>query len=174
MPSRARRRKESARVMARERGVSYPGPMPCSLHAARGTRTEPIQERACVGTVRRGRVHPRRCLGPCLPNALPLPQGRVRTTVDQRPMRKNWRPALRSWGPRLLVGSGCLACTSAAAPRPAELTERTLFANLLDVEVLDAQSDPLKTHRPEIVDCNDIVGWYTEGDGIEVDTGHCN
>lgn len=39
---------------------------------------------------------------------------------------------------------------------------------------LAADDDPLEGHRPATVDCNDLVGWYLEGDALEIDTGACN
>lgn len=55
-----------------------------------------------------------------------------------------------------------------------ELPEESVLASLLATEVVDAEHDPLRDHRPTTVDCNNILGWYQENDGIEVNTGHCN
>jgi len=37
-----------------------------------------------------------------------------------------------------------------------------------------ATPDPLEAHRPSLVECSPIAGWYPEDDALEVDTGRCN
>lgn len=78
-------------------------------------------------------------------------------------------------GGGVLLSSALLpSCAAGQDAQPLELRERSILAALLAMEVVADEDDPLKEHRPETVDCNNLVGWYTENDGLEVDTGHCN
>jgi hypothetical protein len=66
---------------------------------------------------------------------------------------------------------GCASDTRQIVP---EVSERSLLTAFAKIQVVEASDDPLVDHRPQTVDCNDLVGWYAEDEGIEVDTGDCN
>jgi hypothetical protein len=67
-----------------------------------------------------------------------------------------------------------LSCSTEPEPTGPVLRERTVLAPLLAVVPVAAERDPLSEHRPATVECNDIVGFYVENGGIEVNTGKCN
>lgn len=50
---------------------------------------------------------------------------------------------------------------------------RVIFP-LEELTFVEATDDPFADHRPETVTCSEVGGWYSEGDGIEIDTARCN
>lgn len=51
---------------------------------------------------------------------------------------------------------------------------RTVIAPLTALSALSAGDDPLASHRPEKVDCNNLTGWYVEDGVLEANTAECN
>lgn len=50
---------------------------------------------------------------------------------------------------------------------------RVIFP-LEELTFVEATDDQFADHRPEVVTCDEVGGWYREDDGIEVDTARCN
>jgi hypothetical protein len=77
-----------------------------------------------------------------------------------------------SWGLPHFVALSVVACspnTKDAAPGDWEV-----LAPLSDLEFLNEAEDPLSSHRPSQVVCNNLTGYYREEDALEVDTARCN
>ncbi len=53
-------------------------------------------------------------------------------------------------------------------------TAPRLLAPLTGLQEINANDDPLASHRPPAVDCNPLTGWYAEDDELEIDTLACN
>lgn len=70
----------------------------------------------------------------------------------------------------LLFGCG----GESASEKPSAAYETVVIAPLVDLEMLTAEEDPLSAHRPTDVDCNNLTGWYVEGDVLEANTAACN
>lgn len=81
------------------------------------------------------------------------------------------------WVAVMLVGqNGVLACSDrtdvvfeATTPGPARV-----LLPLTDLRPLAGDADPLAAHRPDVVVCSNVAGWYFEGGLLEVNTGRCN
>lgn len=61
-----------------------------------------------------------------------------------------------------------------ASDDPAPSRTEVIIAPLAELTPTPAASDPLTTHRPETLDCNNLTGWYIEEGVLEANTAKCN
>ncbi len=106
--------------------------------------------------------------------------------------RNRHHQGLRQW-PRVVRGvigallAMCWGCTNSGTSweQPSDanadastddvgVREPRVLAPLIALSPVSAADDPLRAHRPEEISCNNLTGWYAEGDMLEVDTGKCN
>lgn len=75
----------------------------------------------------------------------------------------------------LLLAVCCVACGGeGTSPGDAPTSETVVIAPLTRLSEVDATEDPLDSHRPEIVDCNNLSGWYVEDGLLEANTAECD
>lgn len=65
-----------------------------------------------------------------------------------------------------LLAFGLFACGDVDPPR--------FLIHWGDYRKLEAGEDPWAGERPDLIECSTTVGFYPEGEGLEVDTGRCN
>ncbi len=72
----------------------------------------------------------------------------------------------------------CLTVSACGGERGAPVSGvQASPASLIDHQawmVTGPSSDPLVSHRPSVVNCDDLTSWGPEEDYVEVDTGRCN
>lgn len=83
-------------------------------------------------------------------------------------MRARYRPIVAGTC-LLLVAGGC-----EGDPADGAKNEDLVLAPLTQLTFVAAEDDPLVSHRPEVIDCNTLVGWTIEEGLLEVNTAACN